>query len=469
MQSLSATTDTNSQITHFRQTVHNTMAPSKTPRLTKSPSIAASSMIPPGLTRPDQASNGPVSDENYVSQLLDQISLLQKDVVSLKMSHKEPPFPMKIEVLHVFDREGIQMFYMDEPTWVGGLGGRFSLISHVPITDVDGYLRDQQETAFVVVKFYYTSHQEDQVKKAVQNKKPLPRPTPIDEMIRLNAPEMVAAAESFFSRQPKFEEEFPKFNIRSPIPAPYIFWYHYRSNNQLGGLEPQHQQLMHLLTDWIEENYGSTYDRIDSQLSRKVVSFDTIQYLFKPGDVLVSQSNEKLEAFIAESWATAWTNQGKPPLKSDDILNPTVKTEILNITRKSEISRNLYYWDIKAWHYQYDGQFYKSEANLNCKIKLSYYEEEVPMDSINILPLQFASTEIKENLARRGRNCWSCRYNRLVSYQARDKEISNTVGPPVLADSFRLELTQWSFFAGCGQIHGGYFHIQAVACRFCHF
>ncbi len=99
--------------------------------------------------------------------------------------------------------------------------------------------------------------------------------------------------------QPKFATKFPNFDIKSPIPAPYLFWYYYRSSDAFKGLNSLYREHIELLYSWIDKHYRLMYNRVNEQLSRKVVSYKTIPFLVKPGNVLVSKDLGKWRAHIA--------------------------------------------------------------------------------------------------------------------------------------------------------------------------
>lgn len=344
-----------------------------------------------------------------------------KTSVPLEQS-TELNYSMRCFSEHLAGRQIVsQMAYLDEPTWLVGPNQEFMLTGNFPITDLDGYLGRKNKAAFVKVMIYTPHQQVPDLQRACREKRALPRPKPSQEYIRLISEDMIAAAEDFFRRQPKFDSDFPNFNICESIASPYLCWYLYRSDDAFAGMRAYYRRYMELLTGEMEKSCGDTYRKIDSQLKRQVVSFETIQFLFRPGDVLLSKEGRKQEAFVASGWAVQREVQQKPPRKLE---------EWTRRTGNDDVQRS-YTWNIDAWSYQYDGYFYKAERTeengLNLNLNVSYYEEEVPMSHLNLLPLAYADKVFAERLANRGKIFWSCRHKKLVSYQERQDQFDTGV------------------------------------------
>lgn len=103
---------------------------------------------------------------------------------------------------------------------------------------------------------------------------------------------MTTAFKESVQQQPEFEKESGTFTTRSFLRRPYLFRYQSRSPTALDGLGPKSCDFMKLLTAWIEDNYGNLYERAEEQKARGVVSPETMQFLIRPGDVVLSK--EKL-------------------------------------------------------------------------------------------------------------------------------------------------------------------------------
>jgi hypothetical protein len=342
---------------------------------------------------------------NEHDELLNRIASLEAENTSLKAQE----IVAREQTLNFIlaDNGTASMAYLDEPNWVIGPKGEIVLTAHFPITDINGFLRQKHDIAFVVAKYYSPKDQEDEVQSASRAKQALPRPKPSREVLTFHSKEMIDAAEEFFARRPNFAEEFPKFNIRGHIPAPYLFWYHYRGPDAMRGLTPVHERLMRLVATWIEDNYGATYDLVDKQLDRGVISQDTVPFLFTPGDVIVWEKRGELHAAIAQSWLEqisasrlGWEK------KERDWLKTSIDQE-----------KTLMKWKVESWRYEYDGKFLHKNQSLEIECSAASTDEEISISKLNAYPLKHAPPKMKAILESRGKTFWSCRHQNLVSYE----------------------------------------------------
>lgn len=251
---------------------------------------------------------GPVSEaqpamDGSLDQLMGRLASLETENRDLKEAKRNLARPETVYFIQVERRAPVPyLAFLDEPSWAVGPGGEFALKSQFGVHDINGFLRQKNDVAFVINKYYDIGHQDQEVRAAIRDKRPLPRAECSRETVRLQSFEMVQAAEEFISQQPNFAEEFPGLNITNGVGAPYLFWYYYRSKNALEELSPTSLAAMKLLTSWIEDNYGELYNLVEDQLKRGMISAKTIKFLVKPGDVVVWKEKRDLMAAVAESW-----------------------------------------------------------------------------------------------------------------------------------------------------------------------
>ncbi|KAL2839543.1 hypothetical protein BJX68DRAFT_279366 [Aspergillus pseudodeflectus] len=204
---------------------------------------------------------------------------------------------------------------------------------------------------------------------------------------------------------PDFEKLFPNFDARQEISAPYLFWFTFRSgfSSALGSLSPRHRALIQNLGKYISDQYGEIYARVDDQLLRGVVSAETMKYLVKPGDVLVSEEDGAIQAYLAASWAKE------------------VTLDSSHAHHKSGPRR----WEISAWSYGVDGTFYIKDSTLEMELDVRGPEDKVDLRQLNMMPIQYTALETSMALQERGKNYWRCREKRLVSYYERNLSENN--------------------------------------------
>lgn len=331
---------------------------------------------------------------DILRQLVQRIGKLEKENKHLKAKKVDERKPARHQVFHRFSHD--RMIYLGEPSWSVDSHGKFCLKGNDPIADSERYLERNKDVVFVINRSYTAPAEDDPLVKVLREAETMPAPKPTEETLQLVSDDMIAAVEGFLDRQPKFSEEFPKFSAKKPISAPYLFWYHYRSSKAGQELHTRQQNLLGLLTKWIDENYEDQYAHADAQFAAGFVSRSTMKYLVRPGDVLIKKGGEYLQACLA----TSWTNREEAKVTGKG------KSDSLHIT-----------WNVTAWSYGYHGSFYRQDGVLVFRLKSKGVDEKVDMQDLNVMPLRFASDKLRAELELRGKTFWSCRNKRLVSYQ----------------------------------------------------
>ncbi|KAK8133590.1 hypothetical protein PG984_005602 [Apiospora sp. TS-2023a] len=301
--------------------------------------------------------------------------------------------------------------YLDKPNWVHSPKGETVLRSNLPVTDINGFLRQRTDITFVVAYYYTPSFQEAEVAKAVLAKKGLPCPVPTSECITLHDKDMIAAMEEFLATQTNFSDYFPDLNIRGHIPAPYLFWYHYRSSNALDLISPKSRECMEFFTSWIEEHYAQKYALAEDHLARGVISQETMPFLVKPGDVLVWKGMHGDSAAVAKNWLKQ---------SSGPVLRQSSKDKELNWSKEAPPSSTVSTgWSADGWSFEYDGELNQKRTTIEIILGIN---DEMSIDQLNKYPLKYASPQIQACLKRRGKIFWKCRSQYLVSYNDEGSE-----------------------------------------------
>ncbi|KAK8114658.1 hypothetical protein PG999_006727 [Apiospora kogelbergensis] len=373
-----------------------------------------------------QASEDAGLAQHHVTQagtegdLLSRIASLERENKTLKKGHSDK---LRYETLYFIMKDGslpihaAQMAYVDEPTWFISPTGDATLRSVFPINDVNGFLRQRPEIAFVVAHYYNPRNQEAEVQRAARANQILPRPEPASEHISIHSKDLTHSIERFLALQPTFAEDFPDLNVRAAIPAPYLFWYRYRSRMVLDGLSETYRKTLGLLTSWIEEKYAGTYDRVDDQFRRGVVSQETMPFLVKPGDVLVWEEKRKVYAAVSRDWL----RQSSAPTASR-----AIKDKERDWTNAGQsASKFSTKWCVDGWDIGFDGEFYRRKTTVGLVLDCEQDDEEVEIADLKARPLQYAPPRFKAYLEKRGRSFWRCRVDRnrqLVAYEGRGSE-----------------------------------------------
>jgi hypothetical protein len=349
--------------------------------------------------------------EPPVHDLLERISLLEKENRGIKSPQG---LGYEIQIVYcIYESPERMTTYVDEPTWVIGPRGEALPKAHFPIPDVKGYLQQKHGMAFSVQKHYNLSHQEDEVRRAASEKRELPKLRPFTEYMQLESQDMRDTFKAFVNNNPLLRKEFPDLDPARTFAAPYLFWYHHRSTATSKSLSEPQRLLLLRLTRWIDGNYGELYDRVEEQLDRRVVSFDSMPFLVKVGDAIVvkqdvGQQTQELSGAVAKTYLT--NNTPRRLMKHTDFryINQSLGEE----TKKKQC----WDWVGDIWSYKFDGTFYKQQEIVKIKITADDLKEETHIEDLNAFPIRYASEQVKVLLEKRGREFWKCREKRLVAY-----------------------------------------------------
>lgn len=165
--------------------------------------------------------------------------------------------------------------------------------------------------------------------------------------------------------------------------APYLFMYHHRTEikNALeagGGSEVEH---LRLLNDWIETNHGKDYEEADQLFEQGFVSEAHLSKLFKPNHFVIKPKlGGNARAYALQFWPS-WKNQ------------------------------KLY---TQVWSWKYDGFDFSRDREL---LSQTFDRHKViPITDLKVFPMQYASKDLVNRIAERGKKYWSMRNGQFVSY-----------------------------------------------------
>ncbi|KAM7203291.1 putative AAA domain containing protein [Rhypophila sp. PSN 637] len=310
-------------------------------------------------------------------------------------------------------RHAKPLMYLGSPAWEV-YDGEVKLKGQFPVYDSDTYIKKRGDITFAAYKIYSPEHQTDQVERAIRANESLPPPEPLRQRIVIVSEEMTAAIRAFSALEPTFRDEFTEFNGddtyhgeddtegRNVLESPFIWWYHYRKSNKIQELPAREIKLVTAITSWIEANYGALYANVDDQLLCGRVSKDSMQYLIRPGQVVILQDKDlpTPTGHVALGRPSRWDTKSQ---KRDDSYD-------------EPLSQWRCCWTIRVRSYIYAGDFYRKEDTVTFGLSADAEEEEVEITSLRLVPLNFAPEEVSRMLETRGKTFWSCRNKRLVSY-----------------------------------------------------
>ncbi|KAM3086226.1 hypothetical protein ACMFMF_000179 [Clarireedia jacksonii] len=338
-------------------------------------------------------------------------NLLEAKVQEAKLQEESPtppiPTAQRWETLYRFS----DSTYLAEPSWIRPDSGRMILTGNLPLLDLSSYLRRHEDIAFIVYKGYDKINSLSAEELDRSDTIPLPRPT--SESLKLVSQEMKEALRMFTKRIPDFALQFPDFDFARELKSPFLFWYYCRAylDPILPTLSENNRNLVEMLSLWIEANRGSEYKKIDTQLSEGFVTAESMKYLVKAGDVLVSNTNGVLSAHMTKSWAKEQPETSKVL----ETLRAIEKVGKLDTIAESNRSSSVL-WHVETWSWVFDGKFKKKNNVVEIKTSVTRPDDKVRISDLNMFPLKYASAKMQQTLQNRGRIFWSCRRKRMVSY-----------------------------------------------------
>lgn len=350
--------------------------------------VFENSSLSPWTNQPEQA--------NLLQMMMQRIHQLEDENKKLRpdqpASQPEDITPPNVQVFHRLLESDNNTIYLSEPDWEVSRK-TVTLRGRLPIQDHTGYVKHKGNVVFTIYKCYSVDYQQGDIDRALRDRRPLPKPTPASHQIVLDSNEMKQAVRALFEHWPSFRTEYPEVREERTLHSPFIWWYHHRKSDNISQLPTPQARLVSTLTEWIEANYASLYDRIDEQFGRNRVSHRSIEYLVRPGDVLVSATKEGPLGYVATS---------RPQRLSDNL-------------NKDEQKRVV--WAVQVRSYMYAGKLLRKDGMIRLELGSECEtEEEVDIRSLIAMPLRFASRESCDVLVQRAKTFWQIRSRRLMSY-----------------------------------------------------
>ena len=272
-----------------------------------------------------------------------------------------------------------------------------------PLKSIDYYLEQHPEIAFVFYKDYHSKPPAD-LSRIISKDGIFRNPEPSKQSLSLISEHIISAVETMEQEVPNFSDLFPDFNVQNEIPAPYLFIYY--SMPLLEDVKPYLTPLENDLLGQLYESvlFGHGKEYVDSKrlAAKGKVTKQLVEYLIRPGDVLVRPRGSSLEAYMASSWA----KEGKETidvLDEDYEPNRNHKKGSKKTTPLQAPSKKTYSWEISAWSWGFDCSFYKRQFTIPLYLTVSDVDMHVKTDSLDYFPLQYGSPDLRMTLEKRGR------------------------------------------------------------------
>ncbi|KAK2878123.1 hypothetical protein FQN49_001122 [Arthroderma sp. PD_2] len=382
-----------------------------------------------------------------VQELLGRIASLKLEVQRLESTPRDP-VPSRYQVLYRLSDDGgpadegdsrsIQSdaslsAFLDPPELIPVGGPTFRLRCNDPVGNLDLYLAKNKDISFIVFRTFATMINSDKVKfvtnRAEWNTAPQDREL-YHESIQPVALNLKTAVIKILESGAEYKEILFNYLSTGKLEAPYLFIYHCRDKlkDLRNMLVPAAQKQLDTFRKYLKDNFAKQYGRADFLLEREEILPEYLNYLFKPGDVLVKNDGKECTGYIAKSWPSL--EDGSHGSANGD------KLFVTSTRKRKELPTQA--WSIEGWSWKFNGTFFRENQTLqlgfpsgNHQTKEAANAETGTTDSerigvhiteLSVYPIRYAPKEIVELLRKRGRTFWKCRVQRLVCYQTKDQD-----------------------------------------------
>ncbi|KAF2188502.1 hypothetical protein K469DRAFT_566041 [Zopfia rhizophila CBS 207.26] len=412
---------------------------SRTGSLVLTPSESSSAQDPPNLasilsrTADVYLGLDLLGDDNqsrFFSHLLSNIERQQAQIAALeiKLREKSMPIPLpdlpnlprastgtlkpRMQILHRvfnFDNNGDLLhgetsLFEDEPKHIARPaypGGWPTLQGRKPVNDLEAYLKHNPDICFLVFREHELGNKRRQSYHVFQTPNSRQQMSLRSERMRIVSETLKQAIRSVATCVPNEVS----INHNQEMEAPYYFLYHHRSQLEslINSSPPDIQDLISLLTGYLNEQYGEEYAEADRLIAKGHITEKHIPKLFKPNQMILTNDTGKPQAYVTQGW----------PEEAKDSLT------------------------IHSWHWIFNGHLFTRDAYRNVvPFPSDLADSEVPILYLKYFPAKFAPETTSHMLVKRGRTYWKMRTKTFASYSGWDAwHDENYVNARVMIDT----------------------------------
>lgn len=310
-----------------------------------------------------------------------------------------------------------------------------TLRGDMPIPNLNIYLSRHPEIVLVVFKNYDTdtmiSGMYDALGEYDDNISPAQKVVPTSESLMVVSGTTWRGIRSIFLKLSDDSKQQGKIKLLRELEAPYLYVFHHRDalNGFAKKLTGATRSTWALLLYYIDASYGTEHRNVRKMIRDARVTRRYIQYLFKPGDVVLSDVDTNPAAYeiMTEVEATRQGRNSSSDSNSRDSEYSVDETPADGGDDSSiTFSGNRTSIVIETRHWEFDGLFKKSRKTLYLHLN-GPLDREIPIKSLDIFPIKFAEPGVIDRIKHRGLELWKSRGCRYVSYKVQwdSKEIRN--------------------------------------------
>ncbi|KAF2868401.1 hypothetical protein BDV95DRAFT_128201 [Massariosphaeria phaeospora] len=366
-----------------------------------------------------------------LKELKSYIGVLQEKAKRLETA-QQTEISSSYQILYRITGKKGAITYLDHPEWIEG--GQ-SLKSRRPIHNFDLYLERNKSISFIIYRDFSLFQTGDC--------DTLYEPKHVQESIYVVSEELWDAVQYMLSSRPEYASLLVESAGTRELRTPYLLFYHNRHcwDDMVLELSESEKEQLGYVVDYVLDTYGMDYSTADALLDKGKMSPKFINYLFKPGDILVYRAAKDKEhrGCVAQSWpdlaldknyqdaAIEGEHEGEHAFQQ---LRQHVNHRFpRNFGPRSQITDNRQdnpvppapQCAVEAWDFSFDGTFVATGHGMTLKLPqvepVNSEQNIFDIVDLNIYPIKYASEELVEKLQRRGEMFWKCRKRCLVAYR----------------------------------------------------
>ncbi|KAK8076183.1 hypothetical protein PG994_003455 [Apiospora phragmitis] len=164
------------------------------------------------------------------------------------------------------------------------------------IMDLDTYLGQNRQLRFLVFREYQCRHELEGLTTSAT----APKTVSNGLSVYLVSEELCVAMRLLAARVPRMRQ--PDFEPQAELQYPFYWVYHSRQTlkRELSGLgESTAMTLAKKLMDFISDSTLEEYSKVDELLARRVITWNTLKYLFAPDDIVVQKHADRFRRLQA--------------------------------------------------------------------------------------------------------------------------------------------------------------------------
>ncbi|KAK2594863.1 hypothetical protein QQS21_007413 [Conoideocrella luteorostrata] len=334
------------------------------------------------------------SDGDILNKLYDAFEELKEArLQELTESRSGPPRFQEIHRIVCADSsDGSSGLYEDTP-WIVEAGPYLNhLRGSNAITNLEVFLERNKDISFIVYKDYECCERRHPSSARGRNESASGDVSSLlkRESVAIISPDLRDSFDKLASLAFK-SIPYPKFEVddEDSILFPYMWWFH--SREKISDAKPQldddTRRHIDVFDRYIQDVLTSDWQKVDEMTARGKITAEYINYIYVPGQLVISKGPEGDMARLIGLELTSWL---EPPYP-----------------------HNRDFGSITAKTWSFDGNFQQTSVELKLA-SLPSLTEEFDVTELEVYPASFASPNTLKALQNRGEMFWKCRKKNYV-------------------------------------------------------